>query len=735
MANGRFIKIENLEVSPKLQEEEAIQIALDKTGASKYAWESEGMEKMLKEETGDETATYYPEAELLIWHPYRENETHLAYKIKVYSLEPYNHEYIYVDASNGLILDRDPIAIFSSATGTADTRYSSTQTLKTDSYSSIYRLRDPSRGNGIETYDMNEGTDFSNAVDFTDSDNNWTATEWHNTEMDDAALDAHWALQKIYDYFDDEHSRQSYDDADAKIKCYVHYRPNWDNAQWDDDRILLGDGDDDYRILASFDVIAHEFGHGVCQETCDLEYEGESGAINEGLSDIWAATIEEYCVPQKQEWRIGEEITLNTTALRAMDNPNLFGQPDTYGGTFWINPDCGTPTLYNDYCGVHTNSGVMNHWFYLLSAGDGNAHTNDNGDCYFVEGIGIEDAAEIVYSLEADYLDNESDFDDARTLSIQLARNLNEEIQITNAWYAVGVGEQFNDYPISGPSLICSGEYYYVDNLPSGATVNWDISPTYSVFQLTEDAPSTNQVIVHNQGWYSATTTLVASVDVGCDEPLVLTKTIANDNDNSSVQYGSYYQEACSAYNNSFPSQSGTLNGNSVFLYPGCMTEITLSNMFGRTVSLASGSAQPLNWLYLSSNSTLYLQLPNQPGVPFLFNITGDGACYDKTLVFFAYSGYSLLISPNPTSGETTISIEKIDSQELLNSTTSETIINNDAEWDMEVYDSLQNLKQKKNKLKGNSAKINTQSWKEGVYMVRVKYKNEVLTGKLVVKK
>ena len=60
MANGRFIKINDLEAMPKLQDKEAVQIALDKTGASKYAWESEGMEKILKEETGNETATYYP---------------------------------------------------------------------------------------------------------------------------------------------------------------------------------------------------------------------------------------------------------------------------------------------------------------------------------------------------------------------------------------------------------------------------------------------------------------------------------------------------------------------------------------------------------------------------------------------------------------------------------------------------------------------------------------------------
>ncbi|MFV0265682.1 MAG: T9SS type A sorting domain-containing protein, partial [Draconibacterium sp.] len=86
----------------------------------------------------------------------------------------------------------------------------------------------------------------------------------------------------------------------------------------------------------------------------------------------------------------------------------------------------------------------------------------------------------------------------------------------------------------------------------------------------------------------------------------------------------------------------------------------------------------------------------------------------------------NLSISPNPTSGETTLSIETNSTEKAFAETT---------EWDLEVYDNMQSQKLKKQKLKGSSATINTQSWKEGVYMVRVKYKDEMLTGKLVVKK
>ena len=278
---------------------------------------------------------------------------------------------------------------------------------------------------------------------------------------------------------------------------------------------------------------------------------------------------------------------------------------------------------------------------------------------------------------------------------------------------------------ISGRTLICSTDYYKIENLPDGANVTWSISPNLSVFQLTPNVPSPNQVLIQNKKWYSATTTLFANINTGCGNTVILTKIIGNDNDNSSIQYGSYYQEACYAYNNYFPSQSGTLNGNAVFLYPGCMTEVTLSNMFGKTVSL-SGSAQPLYWYYNSSNSKLYLQLPNQSGgIPFVFSITGDGACYSKTLTFFTYSGYNLLFTPNPTAGETTLTIETSSAEKAFDET---------ARWDLEIYSETQLLKTRQTGLRGQSAKIQTAGWQEGVYLVRVNYKGEILTGKLLVK-
>jgi hypothetical protein len=264
--------------------------------------------------------------------------------------------------------------------------------------------------------------------------------------------------------------------------------------------------------------------------------------------------------------------------------------------------------------------------------------------------------------------------------------------------------------------------------------VVWSLSPHPSAIQLQNNVPANNQCLVSNPYKYPAVMTLTATITTNCGATIVITKTIASDT-NTTYQTGSYYQQACTAYNNSFPSQSGSLNGSSIFLYPGCMTEVSLSQMTGRIVSFTSGSPQPLSWYYSSSNSKLYLQLPTQSG-PYIFSITGDGACNSKTLVFFAYSGYSLLVSPNPTSGETTVAIEAtLNEDESLKSGITETGFDYDEEWELEVYDNQQNQKIKIDKLKGKSTTIQTNGWKEGVYIVRVKYKNEILQEKLVVTK
>lgn len=108
-----------------------------------------------------------------------------------------------------------------------------------------------------------------------------------------------------------------------------------------------------------------------------------------------------------------------------------------------------------------------------------------------------------------------------------------------------------------------------------------------------------------------------------------------------------------------------------------------------------------------------------------------SNACGYEDDVFQFYEGYDcggyfMMMNPNPAAGETTITIGYKENSDL----SGENI-----EWELEVYDNVQTLKEKRTKLKGNSTKLQTSRWKEGVYVVRVKYKDEVLTGKLVVKK
>ncbi|MEP7171423.1 MAG: M4 family metallopeptidase, partial [Bacteroidota bacterium] len=133
------------------------------------------------------------------------------------------------------------------------------------------------------------------------------------------------------------------------------------------------------------------------------------------------------------DWLIGDEI--GGTPFRNMADPNQYQNPDCYNGLYWNNPN-----------EVHNNSGVLNFWFYLLT--EGGTGTNDLNDVYNVTGIGIDNAASILYRTWAVYLFPNADYADARYYSIQAAVDLfgpctPEVIATTNAWYAVGVGAEF----------------------------------------------------------------------------------------------------------------------------------------------------------------------------------------------------------------------------------------------------------------------------------------------------
>jgi Zn-dependent metalloprotease len=482
--NGELYSAGKLNIIPSISKEAAFQKAVSHTGADHYLWE---YPEAAKEMDGYKK----PEGELLILpaEVTGDAKANLAYKFDIYATAPISRGYLYIDAHTGKALFFNAIikhaekfghigevkaaskinkkealdAIFVSGSG--QTRYSGTQTIETAASGSNFILSDASRK--VYTRDaLNQapGSTYpyvSNYSEFTDNDNNWTTAE-HSANKDNAALDAHWGAAKTYDYFIGEHNRNSYDANGAQIRSYVHVDNNYDNAFWNGSVMSYGDGSSNgnegngnFDALTSIDVAAHEIGHAVCSFTADLAYQRESGGLNEGFSDIWGAAVEHFAkgngndlAPSAAVWLIGDEIDRRSgsVGLRSMSNPKERSQPDTYGGTYWQNPNCGVPTQVNDYCGVHTNSGVLNYWFYLLTAG-GNG-TNDVSDAYNVTAIGIAKAAKIAYRTESVYLSANSTFANARTGSIQSAEELygagsQEVISTTNAWYAVGVGDEF----------------------------------------------------------------------------------------------------------------------------------------------------------------------------------------------------------------------------------------------------------------------------------------------------
>ncbi len=494
--SGEFYEIDQPDLNPKLSRQAGLEKAMAYTGAKSFLWEDVAASKELGYEK--------PKGELVLLPNFDDfdkredaNKMYLAYKYEVFTINPLGGADIYIDAQTGALLfynarvkhvdnfghdgrdHRDHITTVEReeivnalapvmVSGTAATRYSGTQTIETTLSGSNYTLNDASRK--VYTRNANNlapsGSSLPYITDyteFTDNDNNWTAAEYDNANKDNAALDAHWGAMMTYDYFNSVHSRDSYDGNGSQLRSYVHVDNNYDNAFWYLNVMSYGDGSSNgnegngsFDALTSIDVAAHEIGHGVCEYTANLAYQRESGAMNEGFSDIWGAAVEHFAKgngsdtnPDSSVWLIGDEIDRRTgsAALRSMSDPTSLGQPDTYGGTYWINPQCGTPTQSNDYCGVHTNSGVLNYWFYLLVVGG--SGTNDIGNSFNVSSIGMAKAANIAYRLESVYLSANSTYADARAQGIQAATDLYgadspEVISTTNAWHAVGIGGAYS---------------------------------------------------------------------------------------------------------------------------------------------------------------------------------------------------------------------------------------------------------------------------------------------------
>ena len=283
----------------------------------------------------------------------------------------------------------------------------------------------------------------------TDSDNDWT---------DGPTVDAHVFQGWVYDYYFKRFGRHGMDDRDVEVDSIVNPLARSEanrqspevvgtfinNAFYCCDGLLVfGNGDlRTFTFLSgAFDVVAHEWTHGVTDFTSNLIYRDESGALNEAFSDIMAAAMEFYYYPpgadrDQADWLIAEDVFLASPGyLRSLSDPSAKGHPDHYSLRRFI----GTSI---DDGGVHFNLTIATHAFYLAVAGGRNRVSGVT-----VPGVGVanmERMERIFYRAFTQLLTPGSRFSDARRATLQAAADLhgagsNERAQVELAWTAVGV--------------------------------------------------------------------------------------------------------------------------------------------------------------------------------------------------------------------------------------------------------------------------------------------------------
>jgi Zn-dependent metalloprotease len=332
-------------------------------------------------------------------------------------------------------------------------------------------------------------------------------------------------LGGVHDCYKNLYNRDSFDDAGAKLISSVHYSNNYVNAYWDGVQMVYGDGDNiDSRSLAiSMDVTAHELTHAVTERTSGLIYSGQSGGLNEAMSDIFGGVCEWYAdnngdttgPTRRGTYLVGDDIWLADEALRFMMDPARDGASLDFWTSSAGNVD------------VHYSSGIANLAFYLLA--EGGIHPRGK-TTNVVTGIGIKDAGAIFYLANAVYLTPSSDYPAARLATERAARDLfgpgsTQLTQLGNAWSAVGVNpppdyqEIDSQGPLSSNVVGATVNFSYATNgatamkfqIIAGGTGDADIyvrfgqPPTTSQYDCRPFTASSNETCEANpaqQGTY-----------------------------------------------------------------------------------------------------------------------------------------------------------------------------------------------------------------------------------------
>lgn len=258
---------------------------------------------------------------------------------------------------------------------------------------------------------------------------------------DTDAQNAYYAGSQTWKFYYDLFKRNSIDNNGMTMIHSVHYGNKYDNAMWNGRQMIYGDGDQ--KVFDSFtkdiDVIGHELTHGVTQYTANLNYENQSGALNESMSDVFGIMIKQRALKldvKESDWLIGENVLIGDQyALRSMkapgtaykNHPILGDDPQPATMDHYVHlPD----TEEGDWGGVHYNSGIPNFAFYATAFNMG--------------GYSWEKAGVIWYAALTQELQPDSDFAAAKKATIKQAgvifgKGSLEEKAVKDGWKAAKV--------------------------------------------------------------------------------------------------------------------------------------------------------------------------------------------------------------------------------------------------------------------------------------------------------
>ena len=442
-ANGRIINNLSIDVTPMINTQYAIQKSLEevkKIEAEKFGTQTDKIELMLD--------SLYPiKSELIISSlPSQKKETsffRLMYRVRVKLLMPSDFTYyVYVDAITGATLETIP-GVFYSSPGTVTTLYNggphAIQAKWTGSITK-YKLIDDTRGDGIKTRRCRGG--LNQYVN--DDDNNWD-----DNYKKQIHASTHWAAETVWDFYVNTFGRSGPDgngmgldivtDLYSTDDCPGNSTPAYSDPL---EINLKGPVSEECNPRISLNTVGHEFTHGVLYKDAGWKSGAiwpwnEAYALMEGSCDIFGEMVEFY-FQGWVDWKYDDQSWINKSCEITLSPPVLDGKSSLeYGDANWNNESDG-----------HYRGGVLRYWFYLLSVG-GNG-TNHLGNNFCIAGIDISIAAQILYkTINNGYFNSNSTFADARNNTIQVAKNWfgsnsNEVAEVTNAWYAVGVGNKYS---------------------------------------------------------------------------------------------------------------------------------------------------------------------------------------------------------------------------------------------------------------------------------------------------